>query len=328
MRGPKPPTIVLQDAERAGLDQLVRRHTTAQQLALRARIVLAAAAGANNSQIARQEGVNLDTVRLWRARWLGLQAVPLTDLTVEERLADAPRPGNRCVSLMNRSARLSRSPVKPPPRADGRSASGPAANLPTRSNAAASSTRFRPATRHACSKGALQPHRWRYWLTPSGDAGLRRQGPGYLHASTGRRRLAEQGERIVSTDELTGVQALERKHPTLPMLPGKVERREFEYIRHGTCSFILSRDVVTGQIVAPAPGPTRTEADFLAHVQAVVATDPAAQRWHFVVDNLDIHRSASLVQWVADESDRGHRVGRERQARHLAHPAEPGGVPD
>ena len=93
MRGPKPPTIVLQNAERAALDQLVRRHTTAQQLALRARIVLAAATGANNSQIARQEGVNLDTVRLWRARWLGLQAVPLADLTVDERLADAPRPG-------------------------------------------------------------------------------------------------------------------------------------------------------------------------------------------------------------------------------------------
>jgi putative transposase len=93
MRGPKPPTIVLQDAERAGLDQFVRRHTTAQQLALRARIVLAAAAGANNSQIARQEGVTLDTARLWRARWLGLQAVPLSELSIEERLADAPRPG-------------------------------------------------------------------------------------------------------------------------------------------------------------------------------------------------------------------------------------------
>ena len=62
---------------------------------------------------------------------------------------------------------------------------------------------------------------------------------------------AAQGERTVSTDELTGVHALERKHPSLPMAPGKVERREFEYIRHGTCSFILSRDVVSGKIVAP-----------------------------------------------------------------------------
>lgn len=113
----------------------------------------------------------------------------------------------------------------------------------------------------------------------------------------------DQGERTLSTDELTGVQALERKHPGLPMAPGKVERREFEYIRHGTLSFILSRDVVTGDVVAPTVGPTRTEADFLAHVQAVVATDPTATRWHFVTDNLNTHQSASLVRWVADESD-------------------------
>jgi transposase len=106
----------------------------------------------------------------------------------------------------------------------------------------------------------------------------------------------------MSTDEMTGVQALERKHPGLPMVPGKAQRIEFEYIRHGTCSFIISRDVVTGQVIAPLCSPTRTEADFLAHVQNVVATDPAATRWHFAVDNLDIHRSASLVRWVAQES--------------------------
>jgi DDE superfamily endonuclease len=114
--------------------------------------------------------------------------------------------------------------------------------------------------------------------------------------------LAERGERAVSTDELTGVQALERKHPGLPLAPGKVERREFEYVRHGTRSFILSRDVASGEVLAPSCGPTRTEADFLAHVRGVVATDPAATRWHFVVDNLDTHRSESLVRWVAAES--------------------------
>lgn len=113
----------------------------------------------------------------------------------------------------------------------------------------------------------------------------------------------EQGERTVSTDELTGVQALERQQPGLPMAPGKVARREFEYIRHGTAAFMVSRDVVTGQVIAPSAGDSRTEADFWAHVQAVVATDPAAYRWHFVVDNLNIHLSESLVCWVAAESD-------------------------
>jgi hypothetical protein len=117
--------------------------------------------------------------------------------------------------------------------------------------------------------------------------------------------LAERGERCVSTDELTGVQALERKHPGLPLVPGKVERREFEYIRHGTRSFILSRDIVTGQVIAPYAGPTRTEADFLAHLQAVLATDPTATRWHVVADNLDTHRSEPLVRWVAELSGLG-----------------------
>jgi transposase len=88
----------------------------------------------------------------------------------------------------------------------------------------------------------------------------------------------------------------------LPLAPAKVERREFEYIRHGTRSFILSRDIATGQVIAPFAGPTRTEADFLAHLQAVVATDPTAARWHVVADNLDTHRSESLVRWVAEHS--------------------------
>jgi transposase len=114
--------------------------------------------------------------------------------------------------------------------------------------------------------------------------------------------LAARGERVVSTDELTGVQALQRKHPNLPLAPGKVERREFEYVRHGTATFILSRDVVSGRIIAPSCGERRTEADFLAHARGVVATDPTARCWHFVVDNLDIHRSESLVRWVAAES--------------------------
>jgi transposase len=114
--------------------------------------------------------------------------------------------------------------------------------------------------------------------------------------------LAARGERTMSTDELTGVQALERKHPGLPLAPGKVERREFEYTRHGTLTFILNRDVATGQIVAPSCGPTRTEDDFVAHLRQTVATDPAATRWHFVVDNLNIHQSEALVRYVAEVS--------------------------
>ena len=114
--------------------------------------------------------------------------------------------------------------------------------------------------------------------------------------------LAQAGQRVISCDEMTGVQALERKHPGLPMAPGKVERREFEYIRHGTRSFILNLDVATGKVVSPSSGPTRTEADFAAHVQRTVSSDAKVQQWHFVVDNLDIHCSETLVRYVAAQS--------------------------
>ncbi len=93
MRGPKPPPIELTTTERQELERLVRRHTTPQQLALRARIVLAAADGTNNCQIARQLDVSLDMVRRWRERWLVLQPASLDDLPLADRLTDAPRPG-------------------------------------------------------------------------------------------------------------------------------------------------------------------------------------------------------------------------------------------
>jgi transposase len=108
---------------------------------------------------------------------------------------------------------------------------------------------------------------------------------------------------------MTGVQALERKHPGLPMAPGKVAAREFEYIRHGTRAFILNFDVASGQVVAPSCGPTRTEADFLAHLKRLVATDRDAARWHLVCDNLNIHKSVSLVRYVAEVSGVTENLG-------------------
>src|SRR4051794_7185991 len=111
--------------------------------------------------------------------------------------------------------------------------------------------------------------------------------------------LAAQGVHLVSTDEMTGIQALERAAPTIPLQPGRVEHREFEYIRHGTLCLIANFQVATGQIVAPTLGPTRTEDDFVAHVRQTVACDPAAE-WIFIVDQLNTHQSAGLVALVAE----------------------------
>jgi putative transposase len=91
--GPKPPAVQLTDGERQALEKLIKRHSTEQQVALRARIVLAAAAGQGNAQIGRELQVTVDTARLWRQRWLDLQAIPASELSAEERLQDLPRPG-------------------------------------------------------------------------------------------------------------------------------------------------------------------------------------------------------------------------------------------
>ena len=111
--------------------------------------------------------------------------------------------------------------------------------------------------------------------------------------------LTAQGEHILSTDEMTGIQALERKYPTLPMKPGYVARVEFEYIRHGTQTLIANLEIATGQVVAPSIGPTRTEDDFAAHIAQTVAADPQAC-WTFITDNLNTHQSETLVRLVAD----------------------------
>lgn len=114
--------------------------------------------------------------------------------------------------------------------------------------------------------------------------------------------LAQLGVRIVSCDELTAIQALERAAPTHPMQPGRPERREFEYVRHGTLSLITNFEVATGQVLAPSIGPPRTEEDFAHHIAQTVATDPEAS-WLCIVDQLNIHMSEALVRLVAERCE-------------------------
>jgi hypothetical protein len=172
---------------------------------------------------------------------------------------------------------------------------------------------LRAARSAAVKKGALKPHLIRYWLTLPNDDQLDAKVTDVWGVYRAAPALAARGDRVVTTDERTGVQALERKPAGLPLAPGKVERREVESLRHGTCTAILSRDGGTGQVIAPTRGPTRTEADFRAHIQGVVATDAAVGQSHFVVDNLNTPMSESLVRWVAAESDLDLDLGEKGQ---------------
>jgi hypothetical protein len=143
----------------------------------------------------------------------------------------------------------------------------------------------------------------RYWLTPSYEAGFDGKVTDINGVYKQAPELAKQGKHVESVDEMTGVQALERKHPDLPMLPGKVERREFEYKRHGTLSFTCNFDVAHGKLVGCTASKTRNEKDFVEHIKGRVASDPLSLQWHFISDNLNTHMSASLVRYAAEESD-------------------------
>ena len=92
-KGPKPAEVMLSEQERKELEALVRRHSTPQQVAKRVRIVLLAADGKRNAEIAREVEVSVDMARTWRGRWIGLQPVPLSELSIRERFEDIPRPG-------------------------------------------------------------------------------------------------------------------------------------------------------------------------------------------------------------------------------------------
>lgn len=117
---------------------------------------------------------------------------------------------------------------------------------------------------------------------------------------------------MVCTDEKTGIQALERIHSTLPTRQGLIERREFEYRRHGTLCLIANFDVVTGKAVHSTIRGTRTEEDFVDHIQQTVDSDPDA-KWVFVVDQLNTHKSASLVRFVADRCGLTEDLGIKRK---------------
>jgi len=146
-----------------------------------------------------------------------------------------------------------------------------------------------------------------------------------LYASAPQR--ATHGERTISLDELTGVQALERKHPDLPMQPEHVLRREFEYIRHGTLSWFINFDVVTGQVVAPSWGPTRTEEDALAHLQRLIASEPKATRVAHHPGQPQ-HPSIGILGLLDCRAGgyRGGDAGGQRQKRDPAFDGKPSGL--
>lgn len=314
MRGPKPPEIKLTPMLKMILEKIARCYTNPYWLVLRAKIVLYAAAGANNTDVARRLDTTSNTAGKWRARWIeveprlsaaeaeGLDEKELAAL-VEAALSDAPRPGTPETFTAEQLVQVIAVACEDPRESDREISHWTCRELADEVIQRAIVDTISPRhVGHVLDELDVQPHLSRYWLNnerdkdpATFDAQVKTVCDLYAAALT----LYQQGTHLISLDEKTGIQALERKHPTRPMRPGQVELREFEYIRRGTLALIANLEVATGQVITPSLGPTRTEKDLVTHVRRTIATDPDAE-WIFVVDQLNTHQSEGLVRLVAE----------------------------
>jgi transposase len=274
--------IDLSDSEREALEKLLNRNRTEQQIALRAKIILRAANRETHGEISTALGVSHEMSRVWRRRWLELKA---QDVPVEERLQDAPRSGAPTTFTLEQITQLYAIACNPPEQYD-----RPISHWTSRELAdelikqkIVKSISERHVGR-LMEEADLKPHRSGYWLN---------------HIYETAQARSEQGELIISLDEMTGIQALERIMPDIPMKPGRIVKREFEYKRNGTQSLIASFNVATGAIAHATVGATRTEADLAGHVEDLVKQNTTAPKIHVVMDCLNTHQSEALVRLVA-----------------------------
>jgi transposase len=314
MPGPKPPEVKLTPMLRTILEKITRCYTNPYYLVLRAKVILIAATGANNVEIARRLDTSPGTAGVWRDRWLAAEAILLAaeaegltgkELTalVEATLSDNPRSGSPGTFSPEQLVQITALACEDPAESDRGITHWTARELADEAVKRNIVDSISP--RHVgrfLDEADLQPHKSGYWLNANPEDpeqfAVEVQKVCDLYAQAPE--LHQQGVSVVCTDEKTGIQALERKHPTKPMKPGLIERREFEYIRHGTLCLIGNFEVATGQLVASTLGPTRTEDDFVAHIEQTIATNPAGE-WVFVVDQLNTHQSEGLVRLVARE---------------------------
>jgi transposase len=319
--------VCITERQQQVLRELVSNRTTPVRLMQRATIVLQAFAGVDNADIAVAVGLGRDAVGLWRRRWAKvwprLTVFECSESPADLRrgiaavLGDKPRSGNPGTFTPEQVTRILALACEPPEKSGRPITHWTHAELAdeAKKQGIVPSISASQVGRYL-REAELQPHRSRYWLnTKEKDpaqfqAKVEEVCECYLEAP---RLYTEENTHTVCIDEMTGIQALERIAPSLPVGPGRTERREFEYERHGTLTLIGNFHVVTGALLAPTLGPTRTEADFVQHVAQTVSTDPEAS-WTFIVDNLNIHVSESLVKHVAQTCEIKQGLGKKRQS--------------
>lgn len=332
--------IKITERQQQVLEELSRSRTEAQAVSQRSTIVLRAFAGHSNEEISAEVGLERKQVGLWRRRWRDawesltrLECLEPRRLreSIRETLRDAPRSGAPGWFTAEQIAQILAVACEPP------SQSGrPITHWTQRE------LRLEVIQRgiveeisesrigHFLRTAALQPHRRKMWLnTKERDPDVFQREVETVCETyrTAAERHDQDHAHTVCCDEMTGIQALERIAPDKEVRPEQIARHEFEYLRHGTTTLIGNLDVVSGDLIAPTIGPTRTEEDFVRHIAQTVARD-AEGNWTFIVDGLNIHWSAGLVEWVAQRCEPDRPLGKKRQGRNFELAGDTPGIPE
>jgi transposase len=316
--------ITISERQQEILRTLCNAPTAPSQFRQRAGIILLAFDGLGNPDIAAQVGLSRRQVGLWRRRWANAwdrlielecsQTQAAFRRAVERVLSDEPRPGAPGKFTPEQVTQILAVACEPPEKSGRPITHWTAHELADEVVNRGIVESISPAqVGRYLREAALRPHKSRYWLNTTETDPVRFQEQvnavcaTYLEASALENAL---GTYTISTDEMTGIQALERTAPSQPMIPTKSEHIEFEYMRHGTLTLIGNFPVTTGELIAPSMGPTRTEADFARHIQRTIRTDAEAS-WVFVLDNLNIHCSETLVKGVAKACGIEEQLGKK-----------------
>jgi hypothetical protein len=330
--------VVITERQQKFLEEFSRSRSEAKAISQRATIILLAFDKKSNEEISIALRLERKQVGLWRRRWqqaweslTRLECAEPRRLgeAIRETLRDAPRSGRPGTFTAAQITLILALACEPPSQSD-----RPITHWTPRElrdeilkrKIVDSISVSRVG--HFLREAALQPHRRKMWLnTTEKDPEVFEQAVDevcktYLNAPI----LGQQGMHTISCDEMTGVQALERAAADKPLRPEQIAREEFEYIRHGTTTLIGSFDVVSGEMCDSSIGPTRTEVDFVAHIQHTVAADPTGE-WVFIVDTLNTHWSAGLVEWIAQECEPDRPLGKKRQSGCAQKPSHASRIP-
>jgi transposase len=275
MRGRPKTQLMLSETEREQLEALTLRRKTAQALALRARIVLACAAGADNKVVAARQRVTPQTVSKWRARF------------VEQRLdglLDAPRPGApRSIDDTRIDAVIAKTLESVP---------AGATHWSTRSMARDAGLSQTAVSRIWRAFG-LQPHRQETFKLSSDPLFVEK-----VRDIVGLYLDPPVKAMVLCVDEKSQIQALDRTQPLLPLAPGIPERRTHDYARHGTTTLFAALDIATGEVIGETHRRHRSS-EFLQFLRTIEANVPPQMDIHLVMDNYGTHKTPTFKAWFA-----------------------------